>query len=562
MRYSKLALLSSLSAFALLTATSSPAFAPSVTNLGLLRPQNIWQVSDINAKTASYCAMVSQFDKGISLAFARSPSGSGSLAIGFPSNVLDTSIEYQVTLQVDDLAARTYDVRPASPRSLIIQIGRDEEFYGTMGNNGTLRILMPTMDMRFDLAKFSGSYISLVSCTNNLPHHEGPRTAAMPVEPVEKASLSGDDADARTDLKKKAETKIPTVSSAVPAAAPVPAKTAAKADLANITWTKGNDKNDALFTTSISGGSENTTAANIELKSKISQMNLQQTELTNDANLLKSEKQDLQSKLDMKEKQLQLLEASLNAKDRALASVRSVSNDDSKSLADMQAQLASLKRDRDQAVADLQLKLTEKTAQYDSLQKQFTDASEARRTAQEKFTQDEAELETLRQRLAQGQQQIASDEQQKSDLATQVEFQGQQNRTLLQRVQYRLSKATEQISLLESQLTSVAMQRDDLATQLDTETSKNKALEARLEVKQREMSYNPSTTMPVTGTPAASDNMNLLGYAKSFTAPSSPSQPPTIARDDLLQSLFGGKANAKGAPTGKPVDNWDTVVVQ
>ena len=170
MRYSKLALLSTLSGFALLTATSSsPAFAPSVTDLGLLRQQETWQVSNVDAKNAKYCAMATQFDKEISLAFARSPSGAGSLAMSFPGNILDTGMTYQVSMQVDDMQPRRYDVRATSPHSLIVQIGRDEDFYSALGGNGTLRISLPTMNMRFDLAKFSSSYISLVSCTSKLP---------------------------------------------------------------------------------------------------------------------------------------------------------------------------------------------------------------------------------------------------------------------------------------------------------------------------------------------------------------------------------------------------------
>ena len=193
MRYSKLVLLSTLTAFALLTAsTTSRAFGPSVTDMGLLRPHDTWNVGAINAKNADYCAMVGQFDKEISLAFARNSKGSGSLAINFPGGILDTGMTYEVSLLVDDLQARHYNVRASSPRSLIVQIGQDEDFYSSLGSNGTLHIGLPTVDMRFDLTKFSSSYISLISCADKLPQqHDGPRTAAVPVTPVEKTPLAG-----------------------------------------------------------------------------------------------------------------------------------------------------------------------------------------------------------------------------------------------------------------------------------------------------------------------------------------------------------------------------------
>src|ERR1035437_5554558 len=171
MRYSRLVLLSTLSAFALLAAsTTSRAFAPTVTDVGMLRPHNVWQVGAINAQNANYCAMVNQFDKEISLAFARNTAGFGSLAIDFPGGILETGMTYQITLQVDDLEVRQFNVRAASPRSIIVQIGQDEDFYSSLGSNGTLHITLPTVDMKFDLNRFSSSYISLI---RGMPRERG-----------------------------------------------------------------------------------------------------------------------------------------------------------------------------------------------------------------------------------------------------------------------------------------------------------------------------------------------------------------------------------------------------
>ena len=571
MRYSKLALLSTLSGFALLTATSSsPAFAPSVTDLGLLRQQETWQVSNVDAKNAKYCAMATQFDKEISLAFARSPSGAGSLAMSFPGNILDTGMTYQVSMQVDDMQPRRYDVRATSPHSLIVQIGRDEDFYSALGGNGTLRISLPTMNMRFDLAKFSSSYISLVSCTSKLPPHEGPRTAAVPVSDVEKTSLPGS--------KNAAEPKIasapvaaspetaavaphataPVIASTPPSSLAAPVSLTAKAAPANVVWKTADV-------------SANPAAENVDLKSKISQLELERTELTNTVNLLKTEKYDALSKLDLKQKQFQMLEASLNAKDRDLASVRSLSNNDSKSLSDMQTELANIKRDRDASLTDMQIKLSEKTMQYDTLQKQFTDGAQARRTAESKAMQAQAELDTLRQRLAAAQEQIASSDLQKSDLTTQVEFQGQQSKTLLQRIQSQLSQATQRLSLMESQLTSVAMQRDDLTSRLDAEINKNKALQASLEVKQRELAYRTQQAITAAATPAPAKvdpsliGNELLGDTAVTTSASTNPPPLHAAQEDTSFAAPVLKASAedvKGSSSTPAAESWDTVVIQ
>jgi len=567
MRYSRLVLLSTLSAFALLTAsTTSRAFGPSATDIGLLKPHGLWQVGAINAQNVSYCAMVNQFDKEVSLAFARNSKGSGSLAISFPGEILETGAAYEIALQMDDQEGRRYTVHASSPRSIIVQIGQDDDFYSSLGSNGTLHIALPTIDMKFDLKKFSSSYISLVDCADKLPQRDGPRTAAMPVPSVDKLPLP---------------TTVPETKTA--ALAPVTLTAPAqknKADLQKQMDAVRQSLHDKGITTAEAKASPAATTAtaaatpaafpvsltekkdpleeNMGLKSKLSQAEMQQTELTNNVNLLKSEKDALQAKLDLKDKQSKLLEAALSAKDRDLSSVRSISNNDGKTVADTQAEIASLKRDRDNVVAELQSKLAEKSAQYDSLEKQFTDGGQVRRSAEERNAQAQTELETTRQRLTMAQTQLASMDQQKSDLATQLEFQGQQNKTLLQRVQEQLSKANQQLSLLESQLMSVGMQRDDLASQLDSEVNKNKALQASLEVKERELAYQSGPrTVPGNGR----SNTNLSSSEKSYLP--AITSPQTIGQD-YASSAPVLKASAAGmrSATGSTDDNWETVVVQ
>lgn len=193
MRYSKLVLLSTLSAFALMGSSTARAVSTAEpVDLGMLQSKKDWNVGAVNTQNINYCAMVGQFDQNVSLAFARNPDGFGSLAIDFNTQRLETGKTYEVMMQVDDQEARQYTVRAANPRSLIVQIGQDEEFYNALSGNGTLNIEVGSIDMSFLLNKFSRSYISLINCADKLQHrNDGPRTAAMPVPPVEKTPLPG-----------------------------------------------------------------------------------------------------------------------------------------------------------------------------------------------------------------------------------------------------------------------------------------------------------------------------------------------------------------------------------
>ena len=467
MRYSKTVLLSTLSAFALLTAsTASQAFAPSVTDMGLLRPHGDWHVGAINTHSANYCAMINQFDKEISLAFARNPSGYGSLAIDFPGEILETGTVYSVTLQVDDMEARQFNVRASSPHSVIIQIGQDEDFYGSLATNGTLRIALPAVDMRFELNKFSSSYISLVSCADKLQQPEqGPRTAAMPVTPVEKTALAGTPLTSPavpsqpvTAMSQKTHDGLQMqkdavqrsllgngVNTAATNTAPIPlaqqkiaAATTPAAGKSDIVWSADKNKeqdsaarDQKSVVSRLIADNKVVTEENAELKSKLEQSKTEQAELSNKINLLKTEKDDLQAKIDMQDKQSKLMEASLNAKERDLASVRTLSIEDSKTLAEVQSELTNLKHDHTMEIADLQTRLAEKSIQYDTLQKQFSDVGAVRRSTEEQATQAQAELDLSRQRLTQAQDQLAASEQQRTELIARIDSQSQQSKALI-----------------------------------------------------------------------------------------------------------------------------------
>jgi len=187
MRVFGVALLLVFSVFAFLTVTQ--AFAQPAADIGLLKSHGKWNVGIVKAQGALYCVMTNKFDGEVTLAFARNREGYGSVAVGFRGSFFKPKSEYEVVLQADDAKARKFAGRANDGHSVIVQIGMDDGFYLSLKGDGNLRVGLPEMDMTFDLREFSTSYISLLDCAGKL-RHKGPRTATMPVSPVEKSTLT------------------------------------------------------------------------------------------------------------------------------------------------------------------------------------------------------------------------------------------------------------------------------------------------------------------------------------------------------------------------------------
>jgi hypothetical protein len=192
MRRKHLAALVSVSVAALISAaTSSQATQREPLVLGLLKPADDWKVGTVDAQGASFCAMVTKYSSGVGLAFARSPEGYGSVAIDLRENVFKFDQNYEVTLKTDKAGARTLPGKATSERSMVVQIGDDKALYDSFKSNGTLQMVSDNVDISFSLAKFSGSYKSLVTCADKLNKATG--TTAMPavkVKEVEEQALS------------------------------------------------------------------------------------------------------------------------------------------------------------------------------------------------------------------------------------------------------------------------------------------------------------------------------------------------------------------------------------
>lgn len=500
MRYTKLALLSTLSAVALLTAasTSSDAFSRPVTDMGLLRTRTDWSVGPIMAKNANYCAMVGKYDKDVTLAFARNQDGFGSLALNFKNKVLEAGKMYDVTLQIDDMEARQYSVRAANANSAIIQVGQDEDFYTSLGGNGVLNIDIASLKIAFALNDFSSSYISLVSCADKLQHGEdvGPRTAAMPVPAVEKTPLpNGQKVAAATTPPSSLTTAEARASAPVSLTAPPPqptaaAKTVAAAPGPGVPTTvissaddfdkrlaeekaRQNLQQQADLVRKFADDSRLTQEENKDLKAKLAKATEDQADLKNKMALLKLEKDELASRVDMQDRQYKVLEAALSAKERDLSAVRGLSIEDNRSLVNVRKELEGLKMSQASTIKDLQDKLADKTEQYAALQSQYQDLEKMHRSALADASHAQTELDLSRQSLSETQQRLSSSE--------------RQSKSLFENMRDQLDKARSQMSMFESQLSTLAMQKDDLANRLDIQTRQNNELRASLEDREQQI---------------------------------------------------------------------------
>jgi hypothetical protein len=198
MRRSTLAVLATVSLAALVSvATTSEAVQPPSVILGVLKPVEDWKVGTVKVTGASFCAMVNKFDKGIGLAFARSPEGYGTVAMDVRQNVFTPNNTYEVQLKAAGGVARKVQGKATSARSIVLQVGQDKALYDALNGNGTMQIAMPAVDISFALSKFSNSFKSLVTCANKLNAKSetksadgSPKMPAAKVADVEQASLA------------------------------------------------------------------------------------------------------------------------------------------------------------------------------------------------------------------------------------------------------------------------------------------------------------------------------------------------------------------------------------
>ncbi len=527
MRRSGFLSLLTLSALAILTSTAASA-APAV-DLGSLNQQDNWNVGIVRTQGATYCAMISQFDKETALAFASNPRGFGSIAIDFRENFFHPGTAYEVAMQTDDVKARKFIAHASSTHSVIVQTGLKNDFYNSIGDDGNLRIWLPGMSMAFAVHQFSGSFTALMDCAAKLlpPPQQGPKTAAMPVPPVEKAPLTAK-IDPYADEQR---------------APPPPVEMT---------------KHSAAAETDNAAAGENA-----DLKRKLALAQAAQDDLKNKFEQLKQQKDALAAGLEAQDRNSKVLQAALDAKDHELSTVKAISAEDKKTLANLQTKFSGLNLDQTAVVERLQGMLTDKTAQYDTLQKQFTDMESLQRSATADAARAQGDLAQSRQRVAELQSQLTYAEHEKSDLMVRLDSQDRQGKSLFSKVKAELDESRQQASMLENQMMSVAMQKDNLAAQLDAQNRQNRILQAALDTKEKELSLMRISAMEnskgaVSSIEPAAGNRgsNFSGSKEAYMPAITPHAIERNAPSLPIKFRFRDPA----PPSSK--DDWQTVVVQ
>lgn len=628
MSYTKHTLLSTLSAVAMLTAasTASFAFSPFVTNMGMLKTHRDWNVGAVTMQNLKkYCAMVNKFDEGVTLAFARSPDGLGSLAINFAGRVLDAGKNYDVTLQVDDNETRQYTVNAANASSIVIQIGQDEAFYTTLGGNGVLHVDFSSLTMDFMLEGFASSYISLVSCADRLPRDTatktaaaapppassgdvGPRTEAQPVASVEKADLPPQTAQqqpvpstvppslnaAANNQSAEGGSEAEVSKLAAQISGTTTAPIALTADAKTVQTKAAEEPRVRPVTLQeqvdlVRKFADESRAAQEEsrsLKDKLDKTLQEQDNLKSKIDVLNQEKEVLSARAEMQEKQKKALEAALAEKEKNLENVRSVSIEDNKTLTTTRRELDDIKQGHLSTLKEVQDKLAEKNEQYARLQNQFAELQGLQRETAQQALRVQAELDNARLTLTSTQDRLGSTE--------------RQSNSIFDSMRLRLETAQTQVINLQGQVNALTSEKIALTDRLAAEQRKNRDLQASLDERERRVVTPVQDAMK----PASVNRPALSQSALSSRQPSSvqdkiqpvggpallpPSLQPAMKQIPSRQSsnISSGKeasapaitspiidgdfsntsvrssflTDVKSAPSSEG-DNWDTIVIQ
>jgi DNA repair exonuclease SbcCD ATPase subunit len=176
--------------------------------MGVLKPTDEWKVGTVKAGDTSFCAMVSKYDNGVGLAFARTTDGFGTVAINLGRGLVKAGEQYDARLMVGGASPRLVKAKGTSDHSVVVQLGKDQTLVDSLNGAATLQIVLPAADLSFALQSFPASYKNLVSCTQTL----GPKVAAAHVPYVEQSPIDrevqklaqsgkpGADADGETGL--------------------------------------------------------------------------------------------------------------------------------------------------------------------------------------------------------------------------------------------------------------------------------------------------------------------------------------------------------------------------
>jgi len=156
-------------ACALVAITAFAGAKDAFANIG--QPKTSWEVGPIHIKGENgfqYCSMKNNFDNGTFLVFARDASGVNSIALDFQNAVLETGEEYNINLQIINGVGRKHSAIAASKQVLVLQMGRDHDFYESLNKKNQLNITMDGAELAYSLKGSGNALDSLGDCVSDL----------------------------------------------------------------------------------------------------------------------------------------------------------------------------------------------------------------------------------------------------------------------------------------------------------------------------------------------------------------------------------------------------------
>lgn len=459
MSLSKSAMLSAVSALAILAATTvSPAGAAGSESFHLVKPQGKWKVGTVDApEGVSYCAMVNQFDKETVLAISRNADGQGSIAIDFHKNFFTAGSEYDISLQVDDAAARKFSGHASSAHSVVVQLEHDNKFYDSLTQDGNLEVGTAAVDAIFALRKFSDSYVALLDCAGGL--HQGPKTAAVPVPAVEKTPLAQNTPavpDTLNNSSEPEETTGKSIRETMAAKASQESQLAQQRQKVAALESKRNEQQKVQDTLKLAVEKKDKEIAQIRDAQKEQDL-LHAEEISRKESELAQHVAELQKDRDALKEQMESVKKSVQDAAAAVQENKKIKE----TLAAKEAQLAEAVKQQAQKPAEMAAALSAAQAGY---QAKLATAEADREAVKKKFDTVVAENVPLK----------ASVEKAQKDLAD--------------------SKA--HISELEGHLALLIQQKNELSTKVEAQTVQTKLLKEALTTKEQEL---VSTKTALTG---------------------------------------------------------------
>lgn len=147
----------------LLSGMAAPALAAN-------DPVGEWIVGPIRATSSSglsYCSMKSDFPSGHKLVFARDVGGMNSLAIDFGKKVFTPGAQYPFILEIGMLS-RHMTAIAATNGIIIVQLGKDAEFFDTMRKKDILQVSFSSQSIGFGLKGSAEGLKALEECTGTI----------------------------------------------------------------------------------------------------------------------------------------------------------------------------------------------------------------------------------------------------------------------------------------------------------------------------------------------------------------------------------------------------------